>query len=403
MSNYTVSKRNEKDTHNVITQTQSNSNFERNLISNISTEMQPVNLFRNTGIDLVDDITTLQRTIGNQAVDRLTHHISLDKNGTHARNHYFSLSSNTTSIQRQDASKHSHKTSLEKVKAVRSLDIDDDLAPGVQGAEHFLQKKIIERKQQIEASLKMTKNVKGSKKPNIKVTSLETDLKKNMDDILKLPDSRYVIKGLREQIIKASEALAKKEKELKRRTQLWHAYDKTFASQEVVKTLSTKGFLPEELKALLGNESGDLSKNPQTGTYVGIAQMDMDAIKEVGGKPDDRKDPVQSIKNAAQFLINKAKSVDNFPVKIINKNEYKKFVFASYNAGQGTIKNAQEEAKAMNRNPTVWDELIKGGDQSPLYKAIALQKAKYPTKKDILDKYDETTRYVEKIFRRLAP
>lgn len=109
------------------------------------------------------------------------------------------------------------------------------------------------------------------------------------------------------------------------------------------------------------------------------------------------------MKNFKKLSLQCTKSVDNFPVKIINKNEYKKFVFASYNAGQGTIKNAQKEAKAMNRNPTAWDELIKGGDQSPLYKAIALQKAKYPTKKDILDKYDETTRYVEKIFRRLAP
>jgi len=287
-------------------------------------------------------------------------------------------------------------TPLQDVEAVRSLHIEL-LKGSVSGSEAALERRIRQRRTTIQSDLRTVSKIKDQPWATQKVTALEGDLKKEPAEILKVMDSKYVNPKLRQDIVTAAEAVSKKRVALQSGEKRWRQYDAVFADPAVVKTLAARHFSPADLKALVAQESGDLTKHDTKGDIAGVAQMSTEAIKEVGGRPEDRLDPNKAIPLAAKVLIQKARQLEAELDQIPQGPDYKKFVFASYNAGARTIVLAQMKAKAMRRDPASWDALVEGGSNSPLYHGItaALPKA------DPLKKYRETTHYVADIALRL--
>jgi membrane-bound lytic murein transglycosylase MltF len=156
------------------------------------------------------------------------------------------------------------------------------------------------------------------------------------------------------------------------------------------------GLTARDLKALIAQESGDLTIADVRGDKAGLAQMGKVEAKEIGMDPKNRLDPKKAIPGAAKVLAKKAAQLDAALVKQPKGDERRKFVYASYNAGARTIKVAQEEAIKQGLDPTVWANLTQGGAKSPLYKAIA----KALPKLDPGKKLAETTGYVERILAR---
>lgn len=289
------------------------------------------------------------------------------------------------------------KTPLEEVHTVRSLHIEDNLEGAVRGAESVLERRLRQRNAAIQKELQAVSKLQDQPWAKNKADALSADLKKDLDEILKSPDSQYVNPTLRQDIVAAYKAVAKKQAALKAGEAKWRKYDPVFADQSVVKLLATKGFSPAELKALVAQESGDLTRSDTKGDIAGIAQMGAKEVKEVGGKPEDRLDPDKAIPLAAKVLIKKATQLEAGLGAIPTGADYKKFVFASYNAGARTIVEAQKKAKTMGRDPTSWDSLVQGGQNSPLHHGIKVALPKLDTAK----KYRETTDYVARIFARL--
>jgi hypothetical protein len=291
------------------------------------------------------------------------------------------------------------KTPLEEVQAVTSLYVEENLRGAVSGDEAALQRKLAARQNAIATALKQVKEPKVRDQPwaKRKAEALEKDLAKSQDEILSGPDSPSVTKTLRDDIVKAHKALVASKAALSEGEKKWHRYDDIFASDAVVKTLAAKGFSPADLKALVAQESMDLLITETKGDIAGITQMGAKEAKEVGGDPKDRLDPKTAIPLAAKVLVKKAQQLDAVMTKKPTGDDYKKFVFASYNAGASTIATAQKKALAMKRDGTSWDQLVAGGDTSPLSAAIQERLKDLPTRK----KYKETTGYVDRIFKRL--
>ena len=233
-----------------------------------------------------------------------------------------------------------------------------------------------------------------------KKAALEADLAKSLTDIIDKPDSSYVSAALRTDIVNASSNVTKKKANLAASDKAWHQYDQFFTgSKDLMKVLEAIKFSPAELKAMIGQESGDLmisSSKLNTGAYQGIAQMGEKEAKEVGGKPADRKDPEKAILMAAKVLKNKITALGLTPDKCPSTDDYKKIALAAYNKGQGTLKNAMARAKKLGRNQFTWSELIKGDKKSPLYLAI---KDTWKSSADAM--FSEVKDYVDRIFMRL--
>jgi len=300
-----------------------------------------------------------------------------------------------TSIQKVDDPK-------QAVAQVRSLHIEENLKQAVKGNEDTLKSKVNGRtkaiKKMLEQMLKEAEKYKGQKWFDEKLKALKQDQEKELDTIVSSADSTFVSKALRDDILKAKKSLDQARKNLEKDEKQWHQYDDKFASQEVVKTLAQKGFSAADLKALIAQESGDLTIiNDREGDIAGIAQMGSKEAKEVGGKAEDRLVPEKAIPLAAKVLIKKAQQLEAQLVEVPQGEDYKKFVFASYNAGATTIARAQKKAKEMKRNHKSWEQLINENEKSPLYQGIKIALPQLNTNK----KYKETTEYVSRIFKRL--
>lgn len=267
-------------------------------------------------------------------------------------------------------------------------------------AEEALQARIDARMAAIDRELEKLAQAPKSKEVERKTKALEADKEKDMDQIIATPDSKYLNPERRTKILEAVQTwdrLESKGKSLKRQ---WQRFDRVFSRTDVVTTLGAKGFTSAELKALVAQESGDLTITDVKGDKAGVAQLGAAEVREAGGKAGDRLDPNKAIPLAAKVLINKANALDRMLTDIPTGEDYKRFVIASYNAGQGTIAEAQRQAKLMNRNPKSWQDLINGGSASPLYKAIQSElKIKKPDK--TLEKFDEISTYPEKVLGRL--
>ena len=304
-----------------------------------------------------------------------------------------------TSIQRAPAP-------ISQIRKVRSLRIEEDLKPGVEGAENLLKKKIASRLKVIDTQLEELQPYHKQQWARKKLRDLLEDKRKSLREILNTPDSKWVHKNHRLQISNAHNKLEQRKHALKASKKAFHLHDKRFADTKVSDVLRKKGFTAADLKALVAQESGDFSMSDNKGDIAGPAQIGKRETREVGHKEEDRLNPSKFALVAAKVLIKKAISLEagSPGLPAAGSEEYKKFVFASYNAGQGTIIEAQKKTGEFKRNYKHWDDVIKVAKVPAGYKTSGLHegiKSKLPDL-DANKKYDETVGYVRRIFRRLA-
>jgi hypothetical protein len=334
------------------------------------------------------EILRMQRTVGNRGVGRM-------------------LASASAVVQRAEdpaAAPAAPDPVLESVAAVRSFHVEQNLVKeGVGGARKLLDTKVRQRRKELEKYLKQVGE--GSKVGQV----VRADLEKDLAAILAEPDSRFVSPKMREVIIEAHRALAAKEAVAAEGERRFHRHDALFADPEVVETLAAKGFTPAELKALVSQESGDLLKGESDENVegpAGIAQIDMKTAQSVGADPADRLAARTAIPMAARILVKKVRALEKGLQAPPSAEDYKKFVYGAYNAGEGTIQEAQRLAKAMGRPGTAWSDLMqpvagKGIESSPFYGAAKAKLARLGV--DPGAKHKETGDYVERILGRLSP
>jgi len=336
------------------------------------------------------EILRLQRTVGNRSVGRM-------------------LAASAPVIQRADAPAEAPPApapdpTLAAVAAVRSFQVDQNLVRDAVGG---ARKQLDQRLRQRERELKKYLAHVGE---NSKVgQAVQADLKKELDDILESPDSRFVNPGMRKDVLDAHAALEAKQQAAAQGEAHFHRYDTVFAGKAVADTLAAKGFTPAELKALVSQESGDLLAGEGDANVegpAGLAQIDQ-ATAKAAGDPTGQKRlaAATAIPMAAQVLVMKSTALEKGLQEVPTGEEYKKFVYAAYNAGEGTIQQAQRLAKGMGRPGTTWSDLIrpvagKGIESSPFYRAADALLRKQKVEPGA--KYKETTDYVERIRGRLG-
>lgn len=239
-----------------------------------------------------------------------------------------------------------------------------------------------------------------------KKTSLEAAKQKTLEQIVAEEDP-YIAADRREKILDAVNTRDQHTKNRQSVDKLWHEYDQQFASRDVTDILSAKGFTNAELKALVGQESLDLTRAKLDGhkDKAGIAQIGKKEAIAAGGKAADRLDPQKAIPLAAKVLVQKAAYLEKQLIVVPKGVDYKRFVLASYNAGQSTIAEAQRQAQAMNRKPDSWQALTAGGKASPLYKAVLSTLFKSKTTKLSLKKayrkFEEISEYPDNVLSRI--
>ena len=289
---------------------------------------------------------------------------------------------------------------LVAVQSVKSLRLEDDLRPQIAKKEAALQKKIDARRTAIEKYLKEVGETGEVGK------ALKADLAKSTEDVIAKPDSKHVNHELRDDIVAAKTTLDAQKSLVAGEEVKFHRLDTEFVKTDVVEALKAQGFTPAELKALMSQESLDLTIQDTEGDIAGLGQLGAKEVTEVGGKPEDRLDDTKAILLAAKVLAHKAQQLKALLDPAPTGLEFKKFVYGAYNAGQSTIAEAQRQAKTMKRSTATWNGLIELGAgktdadkkaATPLAKAIAIKLPKL----DKVKKYNETTGYVEKILRRL--
>lgn len=291
---------------------------------------------------------------------------------------------------------------LKSVKEVKSFKVGTGNKQ-VEEENQNLQKRITARREEINKQLNGTIDFLKTH-PNTawaikKKEALEKDLKKSLEDIKNNPDSEYVSKDRRDQIKKTSNNIESMKSKVKDYDKKWHQYDEQFVgSVELMNILEAIHITPAELKALIGQESGDLTANVSTGDKAGIGQIGAKETKAVGHKAEERLDPNKAILIAAKVLQSKIKDAKLDYSKFSNPKDYKSFVFAAYNKGEGTIKKAIELAESQKGlDKYKWNDMIKDGINSPMYKSI-----KSNWNETALDKFNEVKSYVDQIMKRLG-
>ena len=278
------------------------------------------------------------------------------------------------------------RDALEDVKKVRSFNVEEKQASQAT-LQKQLDRRLQKRKDEITAALAQTNN-------ETRKTALSADLAKSLDDIVKNPDAKGINPELRADIIKSATALGKATATAQTAQQAWSQFDDVFVDADVVKTLAGIGLVPADLKALIARESGDLTENPQGSGIAGIAQIGVQEEKRAGGSPGARKQPRSAIPLAAKVLVNTAGDLKKALKTVPTGNDWKKYLFAAYNAGVYAIAAAQSAAKTGD----TWAELVAGGHSSPLFEGL---KKFYGDKTKA--KFSEVTNHVNGISERLTP
>ena len=227
---------------------------------------------------------------------------------------------------------------------------------------------------------------------------LREDLDKDLATIRRRPDSKPVHPGLRADILRSARALEAARNKLNSLNRQWTKYDAVFSGKEVAAKLGTS-LAPAQLKALIAQESYDLTRNEVKGDKVGVAQMGSAEAKEAGGTPSDRKVPEKAIPLAATRLAGVAGHLDKSMKAKVTGIERTRLIMAAYNGGANLIITAQRFAIEMKRDGKTWQSLIEGEKDSPLYRAL---KATYRAGTED-DKFKEITKYVHNIEPRLSP
>ncbi len=307
------------------------------------------------------------------------------------------------------------KKTAKPILKVRSLQVER-MERNVKAAKKLLRKKLNDRKKFIKKSLKMIGKNPIGKKAKKRRGDLQKDLKKSLKQIIKSRDSKYVLKIYRRVIIKTYKKVKAREKTLQKSQAAFRKYDTSFKDPKVISILKKKSFTVSELKALVAKESGDFMKKDTKGRIVGPAQIGAKECREVGHALKDRTDPKKFLLVAAKVLILKANRLEskskqsNLPLPPVGSEEYKKFVYASYNAGANTIKTARKWTKRYKRDPNKWESVIRIDlvpkaryKTSGLHQGIEIELTKKKVVKSTKDKYTEITDYVRGILKRLSP
>ncbi|MGE5603047.1 MAG: transglycosylase SLT domain-containing protein [Nitrososphaerales archaeon] len=289
-------------------------------------------------------------------------------------------------------------TQTEKeVKAVKSENVSLR-EHEVQTAETQLAARMAKREAEIQAAIAELGPEPKSEKAKTRLAALQKDLAKDLATIIKEPDSKGVYKGLRADIIESARYVDTQKLNLKSAQDQWAKYDPIFAGKEVADALGKQTLTAAEFKALVAQESGDLTKSDPKGDIAGIAQLGTKEEKLAGAKPGDRKKPEKALVIAATVISKYADQLDKELSVKPEGVERKKFIMAAYNSGVNAVATAQREAIKMGRDGKTWQSLIQGGEESPLYKAIV---ATYPKKTNYAVTYAEKSEYPEKILARL--
>lgn len=287
---------------------------------------------------------------------------------------------------------------ISKVEDVRSLHLEENLDKGVAGAGSELEKRLRQRLEAIESVLK-------AEKPESKRAETLTLLKqKSLQQILNTPDT-IISAAFREDVITAKAKLDKRQLERDLGEKQFHRYDKFFNDAAVSTALAGTGFTPADLKALIAQESGDLTKEDKGTGIAGIAQLGPVEEKEAGGAAGDRNDPQKAILLAAKLLKIKSDRLDKLLSPVPGGDEHRRFLIASYNAGETTIADAQKLAVKMGRTGTTWHDLItaKAGGADATDSPFSQSVKKNLSKLDPATKYGETVSYVRRIEQRVTP
>ncbi len=316
------------------------------------------------------------------------------------------------------------------------LDVDEEALRGVRavtaeigperraselgGAEGELKRRWEQRKRQLEEVIRIYQG-----RPRAALA--EADLARTQEQVEATPDAS-IPPDFRRQILEALRKVRRAEGRVAEAETRWTEYDEVFASREVVDILAGTGLTPADLKAISATESGDLlrsGKNPR-GTATGILQVTDSTVEDLKGNvrqdKADRNDPARAIPLGARVLVRKAEALATALSPMPTGEQLRYFLFASYNAGQGTLQAAQAAARAMSRDPASWAELCRPGEgatdverieSSPLGRAInakLVAKPKAGAKAEDVAKYEDALRekyreistYPGKVLRRLA-
>lgn len=287
---------------------------------------------------------------------------------------------------------------LQQVKTVKSANVQ--LREGaLKTVETQLEKRMQKRKAEIQGLLDELGPAPKSDKAKARADALKNDLAKDLATIIAVADSAPVNKDLRKDIIASSKSVDAQKLKLKSAHDQWSKYDAIFAGDKVAAALGTQTLSAAELKALVAQESGDLTKDDQKGDIAGIAQLGKTEERLGGGKPGDRKIPEKALIIVANIIRLYAGQLDKALSPKPSGAERKKFIMGAYNAGPNAIITAQREAIKMKRSGTTWQSLIEGEKNSPLYKAIVATYEK-GTKYD--EVFKEKSEYPGLILGRLA-
>jgi len=267
----------------------------------------------------------------------------------------------------------------------------------VKTAETQLDKRMAKRQAEIQKLIDEIGPSPKSETSKVRLEALTKDLGKDLATIIKEPDSKSVYAGHRKDIIESAKYVDAEKLKLKGAQDQWSKYDTIFAGKEVATALG-KTISAAEFKALVAQESGDLTKTDTRGDIAGIAQLGKAEEKIAGAKPGDRLVPEKALVIAAKVLSEYSSQLDKALKVKPEGAERKKFIMGAYNAGVNAIVTAQREAIEMKRDGKTWQSLIEEGEKSPLYKAIV---ATYPKKTDYAAVYKEKSEYPEKILGRL--
>ncbi len=240
-------------------------------------------------------------------------------------------------------------------------------------------------------------------------TVLERDLAKTIDEILVEPDCKLVYGPLRNDVKHWHGKVQSLEKRLAASEDTWHQYDSLFFRPKVTEALSMANIKPSQLKALMGQESGDFTITDTKGDIQGLAQAGSKEAKAASwGDSLDRSKAADAVLIGARVLVAKTKDLaweleqrDMSWSNFKDSTDYSKLIYASYNAGAQPIARAMQITKERGLNPGSWHDLTQvsaGAKSSPL-KAALSEVRLYRNAPGA--KYHEVTTYVERIESRL--
>ncbi|MFN3198315.1 MAG: transglycosylase SLT domain-containing protein [Bradymonadia bacterium] len=288
----------------------------------------------------------------------------------------------------------------DEVAAVISLNTEfKDMQ--VKAVESSLTKAMTRRQRQIQSAFDAVNQPEfaGQAWAAEKAKALKADLERPLDGIITTADCRHVDAGLRNDVIKHHRQLTRARDEALHARHSFARYNMFFADERVVEVLRGTGISAAELKALVAQESGDFTLTDTRGDIAGPAQIGASEAREVGANPKDRLQADTAILLAARVLRQKVEQLKaELKHGLPSGDDYKKFVFASYNAGARTVRRAQEAAVERGLDPLSWDDLVKGGPRdSALTDGI---KEALPGLK-ATSKHVEVASYVDRIFHRM--